>query len=175
MPVITGVEVMELQPNRPITIVTTAYSDFALSAFQNDAVDYLLKPISFEKFSKAIEKARAYYIGSTAKNDKTPANNILLCKVNGEATEISLSDIIYIESDGNYLKIYREKSKFPTIIYGTLLNISADIKNADFIQVHRTYIVNKAFIKTVRQVSLTLLNDIELPIGRKYRILLSGI
>ena len=65
MPVISGVELMELQPNRPLTIVTTAYSDYALSAYQNDAIDYLLKPISPDKFAKAIEKAKTYFSGNS--------------------------------------------------------------------------------------------------------------
>lgn len=173
MPVISGVEMMGLQPNRPITIVTTAYSDFALPAYQNNAVDYLLKPISFEKFEKAIEKARIYFNGASLKTQNQNNGNFS-CKINGENIVIPQHEIMYIESTGNYLKLYRNKIKSPIVIYGTLLSISEDLKNDRFIQVHRTYIVNKNFIKTVAQHDLLLTNDVQLPIGRKFKILLSG-
>lgn len=78
MPVISGVELMELQPKRPLTIVTTAYSDFALSAYQNDAIDYLLKPISLDKFSKAIEKAKTYHSGNNIKKKTAATKNTFL-------------------------------------------------------------------------------------------------
>jgi|SRR6218665_196221 len=175
MPVISGVEVMELQPNRPITIVTTAYSDFALSAYQNHAIDYLLKPISFEKFETAIQKARIYYSGAAISEQASQNNSMLSCKINGETTEIPLSDILYIESTGNYLKVYRDKTTLPIVIYGTLLSIAATIKSGHFLQVHRSYIVNKAFIKAIGQNSLALSNGVLLPVGRKYKILLLGL
>jgi len=174
MPVISGVEVMELQPNRPITIVTTAYSDFALSAYQNHAVDYLLKPISFEKFEKAVEKARIYYSGNVLQKEIQVNQRVFSCKINGEPTEIPLDEILYVESTGNYLKLYRNRQNLPIVIYGTLLSLTETIKSDQFIQVHRTYIVNKNLIKAVGQNSLTMTNLAQLPIGRKYKILLSG-
>lgn len=175
MPVISGVEVMELQPNRPITIVTTAYSDFALSAYQHHAIDYLLKPISFEKFETAIQKARIYYSGTSIKEQKLESDSMFSCKINGESAQIPLNEILYIESTGNYLKLYRNKSKLPIVVYGTLLGFAQSVKSDSFLQIHRSYIVNKVFIKTVGQSSLALLNGILLPVGRKYKILLSGI
>lgn len=149
MPVISGVELMELQPNRPLTIVTTAYSDHALSAYQNDAIDYLMKPISFEKFSKAIDKAKIYFSGNNVKKETTSNGKVLSHRVNGQMTDILLSDIIYIESLGNYMKVYSSKLNLPIIIYGSLTSIAAEIDCSDFLQVHRSYIVNVNKIKTV--------------------------
>ena len=142
MPVISGVELMELQPKRPLTIVTTAYSDFALSAYQNDAIDYLLKPISFEKFSKAIEKAKIYFSGNTLKKDKESDEKMLSYRINGQMTDILLTDILYIESLGNYMKLYSAKLNLPLIIYGSLSSIASEIDSTNFVQVHRSYIVN---------------------------------
>ena len=104
MPVISGVELMELQPNRPLTIVTTAYSDFALLAYQNDAIDYLLKPISFEKFSKAIEKAKTYYSGISLKKGTNAKGKMLSYRMNGQVMEMLLDDIIYIESSYSVIR-----------------------------------------------------------------------
>jgi DNA-binding LytR/AlgR family response regulator len=174
MPVISGVELMESQPNRPLTIVTTAYSDFALSAFQNDAIDYLLKPISFEKFSKAIEKAKIYFSGNNVKKENTSNGKVLSHRVNGQMTDILLSDIIYIESLGNYMKLFSSKHSLPMIIYGSLASISAEIDCTDFLQVHRSYIVNINKISSVTFKNLTMCNNEIIPVGRKYQILLDS-
>ena len=172
MPVISGVELMELQPNRPLTIVTTAYSDFALSAYQNDAIDYLLKPISFEKFSKAIEKAKAYFSGKNIIKENTATERTLSYRANGQMTDTLLTDILYIESLGNYMKLYSKKLKSPIIIYGSLSSINDDINSNDFVQVHRSYIVNTKEIAAKTFKTLTMSNGEIIPVGRKYQILL---
>ncbi|RZJ34617.1 MAG: response regulator transcription factor [Flavobacterium sp.] len=173
MPLISGVELMELQPNRPITIVTTAYSDFALSAYEHSAVDYLLKPISLEKFSLAVEKAKAMYRGYAIKETSAGNNEgYFSCRVNGETLEIPLGDILYIESMGNYLRLHRHTAKLPVTVYGSLLSISKELDHPSFIQVHRTYIVNKTFVRSIDQNTITMINDIIIPVGRNYKILL---
>jgi len=174
MPVISGVELMELQPKRPLTIVTTAYSDFALSAYQNDAIDYLLKPISFEKFSKAIEKAKIYSSGNSLKKEDNVNEKVLSIRVNGQMMNIPLADIIYIESLGNYMKLYSAKLNSPLIVYGSLSSIAAEIDSNNFVQVHRSFIVNVAKITSVTFKSLTMCNGEIIPVGRKYQILLDS-
>lgn len=174
MPVISGVELMELQPKRPLTIVTTAYSDFALSAYQNDAIDYLLKPISFEKFSKAIEKAKIYSSGNSLKKEDSTNEKVLSIRVNGQMMNIPLADIIYIESLGNYMKLYSAKLNLPLIVYGSLSSIASEIDSNNFVQVHRSFIVNAAKITSVTFKSLTMCNNEIIPVGRKYQILLDS-
>lgn len=175
MPVISGVELMEMQPNRPITIVTTAYLDFALSAYQNDAIDYLLKPISLEKFSKAIEKAKTYYSGINSKKEENTKGETLSYRMNGQLMETSLQDIIYLESLGNYIKLYSTKENLPIIIYGSLSSITTELDKNQFLQVHRSYIVNTKKIKTTTPKSVTMSNDEIIPVGRKYQILLNPL
>jgi len=174
MPVISGVELMELQPKRPLTIVTTAYSDFALSAYQNDAIDYLLKPISFEKFSKAIEKAKIYSSGNSLKKEDNSCEKVLSIRVNGQMMNIPLTDIIYIESLGNYMKLYSAKLNLPLIVYGSLSSIASEIDNNNFVQVHRSFIVNVPKITSVTFKNLTMCNGEIVPVGRKYQILLDS-
>ena len=174
MPVISGVELMELQPNRPLTIVTTAYSDFALSAYQNDAIDYLLKPISFEKFAKAIEKAKVFASGNATKKEDKTTQKILSQRVNGQMVDISLHDILYIESLGNYMKLYSTRHHTPLVIYGSLSSIALEIDQKSFVQVHRSYIVNVDKISAVTFKNLTMSNRDIIPIGRKYQILLDS-
>lgn len=171
MPGISGVEFMELQPVRPITIITTAYSDYALAAFENDAVDYLLKPISLEKFSKAIEKAKAYYAYGIEKGN-AKKDTVLTCKVNGEVTHVPIEEIIYFESYGNYVKVHRHKAKTPIVLHATLVSLMDEIRNPIFLRIHRTFIVNRDFISAVSGNSVQLTNKLELPVGRTYKVLL---
>lgn len=174
MPVISGVELMEMQPNRPLTIITTAYSDFALSAYQNDAIDYLMKPISFEKFAKAIEKAKTYYSGISLKKGTNAKGKMLSYRMNGQMMEMLLDDIIYIESLGNYMKLFSSKANLPIIIYGSLSSITAELSVSNFVQVHRSYVVNSNKIQSVISKTLTMSNGEMLPVGRKYQILLDS-
>ena len=175
MPIISGVELMEMQPNRPLTIITTAYSDFALSAYQNDAIDYLLKPISFEKFLKAIEKAKTYYSGFSLKKENNTKEKVLSCRVNGQITEIPLDDIIYIESLGNYMKLFSSRVNLPIIIYGSLSSVSSELQVNTVVQIHRSFIVNTNKIQNFTSKSLTMINGEVLPVGRKYQILLDNL
>jgi two-component system LytT family response regulator len=174
MPVISGVELMEMQPNRPLTIITTAYSDFALSAYQNDAIDYLMKPISFEKFAKAIEKAKTYYSGISLKKGTNAKGKMLSYRMNGQMMEMLLDDIIYIESLGNYMKLFSSKANLPIIIYGSLSSITTELSVSNFVQVHRSYVVNSNKIQSVTSKTLTMSNGEMLPVGRKYQILLDS-
>lgn len=167
MPILTGVELMERMPKRPVTIVTTAYSDYALKSFQHDAVDYLLKPVSFPLFAKAIEKAKLF---CDANSQKIQVKNTIRLKVNGEITTIELAAIICIESVGNYLKIYIQENIVPIVVYGSLIEIMDNLDKR-FVQVHRSHIVNSEHLIGNNKHNLTLTDDRIIPIGRKYQIM----
>lgn len=174
MPLLSGVELLELQPNRPITIITTAYSDFALSAYENDVIDYLLKPVSFDKFSKAIEKAKTYYSGIHLNKQDDTKVKTLSYRINGQMTETLLSDIILIESLGNYMKMYSSKVALPIIIYGSLSSVTTQLDTSTLLQVHRSFIVNTDEIRSSDTKSITINNGKVIPVGRKYQILLDA-
>lgn len=171
MPILTGVELMEKMPKRPVTIVTTAYSDFALKSFQHDAVDYLLKPVSLPFFVKAVEKAKLF---CDANSQKVLVKNTIRLKVNGEITDIKLVDIICIESVGNYLKIYMQENIVPIVVYGSLIEIMENLDNR-FIQVHRSHIVNSEHLIGNSKLNLTLTDNRMVPVGRKYKILVDKL
>ena len=170
MPLVNGVELMQIQQNRPVTIVTTAYSDFALESYQHDAIDYLLKPVSLPLFIKAIEKAKLF---CKDKQDKAIKKTTFSFRNNGEEEEVLLKDIACVESTGNYLKLYVNNNR-PVVIYGTLSNTISELDSLDFIQVHRSFIVNKNFIKNTTKDTLLLSNGLVIPVGRKYKILLDS-
>jgi two-component system, LytTR family, response regulator len=174
MPVISGIQIMELQPNRPLTIITSAYSDFAVTAYKNNVIDYLIKPVSFDDFRNAIEKVKIYYSGYALKKQNSTKTSTISFRLNGRNVEIHINEIMYIESMGNYIKVHSAKSKTPFILYCTLANILTEADSQDLVQIHRGYIVNKTYISNIEQNKIVLLNTTELPIGRKYKILLSN-
>ena len=171
MPILNGLEVLESIPNKPAVIITTAYSNFAFEAYQNDAVDYLLKPISLPRFIKAIEKAKLFCASKLA---VIKATNIKVkVKVNGEYITIDYDTITYIESIGNYIKIHTKQKK-SFIVYETLKGISDKITNDLFVQIHKSFVVNLAFAIDVLP-SKVLLDTLELPLGRKYELQVSKL
>ncbi|WP_306352633.1 LytR/AlgR family response regulator transcription factor [Flavobacterium sp. '19STA2R22 D10 B1'] len=169
MPLINGVELMEILPQRPVTIVTTAYSDFALKSYQHDVVDYLMKPVSLPLFLKAVEKAKVF---CNIKESKVVKKTTVSLRQNGILQEVLLNDIIYIQSIGNYLKVYLKNTFSPMIIYGTLMSLKESLTMDSFIQIHRSYIINANYANRISKQNLILDNGEEIPIGRKYQILL---
>lgn len=165
MPMINGLDVLQSLSQKPAVIITTAYSNFAFEAYQFDAVDYLLKPVSLPRFVKAVEKAKKYcdsYLPSLQVNE-------LKVKVNGEFITIAFESISHIESYGNYIKIHLSNNK-KYVVYDTLKSMEAKLTNTLFIQVHKSYIVNVNYIKKIEK-SYLISEYFKLPIGRKYDLL----
>lgn len=171
MPLVSGLELLEMLPVKPSTIVTTAYSDFALESYQNDAIDYLLKPISFSKFLKAVEKAKIF-CKDRKENKKKSVPLSVLIKEDGFDYYINMNDIIYVESAGNYIKIFTKSRRKSYFVYGSLSGFKTELIGDNFVQVHRSFIINKECIKERFMSKVVLINEDEVPIGRKYQILL---
>ncbi|MBW3519323.1 LytTR family DNA-binding domain-containing protein [Flavobacterium sp. NKUCC04_CG] len=169
MPLITGLELLRILPEKPITIITTAYSDFALESYQLDVVDYLLKPVSFTHFIKATQKAKIFCKQRVhLKQVKTHIS----VRENGMVVDLSLSSILFVESAGNYVKIFVSGRTRAYLIYGSLLSIKEDLVSEYFVQVHRSFIVNKKHIVKNEKNILYLEDNYQIPIGRKYQILM---
>ncbi len=172
MPLINGIELLQTLPKRPATIITTAYSNFAFEAYQQDAVDYLLKPISFPRFLKAIEKAK--YFWKSNQEQKNMKNSILL-RIDGESKEVKLEQIVYFQSIGNYVKVYFKNNQKSVVVYDTLKNIVDLTPSEQFIQTHKSYIVNIDYIQSLDKENLLLKGDIPIPLGRKYELMVQKI
>ena len=167
MPLLNGVEVMQNLSSSPAIIVTTAYSNFAFESYQNDVVDYLLKPISFPRFIKSIEKAKRIQ-----KFDRKKILESLEIVINGQKSTLSIEEISYIKSFGNYVKIVLVNSKKPIIIYNSLKKILISLPNHQFLQIHKSYIINLKHIDIIEKSQVVLKDNVFIPIGRKYEILL---
>lgn len=170
MPLINGMELLQALNPKPAVIITTAFQEFAFDAWQHDAVDYLKKPISYLKFLKAVNKAKIY----CSQVEKSQVKSTLTFRVDGYTKEISMESIMYFTSYGNYVKVFSVTERQPLIVYDTLANLQNQVSKSSFVQIHRSHVVNRAFITTVGKESVLLKNGDRLPVGRKYQVLLEG-
>jgi DNA-binding LytR/AlgR family response regulator len=164
MPGISGMEVISKLPDPPSFIITTAHHEFAVQAFDLNAVDYLTKPFSEERFKTSVAKFMR------AHADQPARDQLLSVKVDRKAVQVPLKEIAYIKADGNYSRIIMVNKKM-LITHATVGSLLDLLPGDEFIQVHRSYIVarNKIYSYTADSV---IIGDVALPVGRSYRSIL---
>jgi two-component system LytT family response regulator len=168
MPRLTGLELLQCLPYPTIVILTTAYSNFGFEAYQSDVVDYMLKPISYPRFLKALNKVQSL-LGPKIIQTNEPVEIEL--KLEGIMKQIKIDDILYIEAVGNYIKIHFKQDK-AILVTQTMKYISSLLPSSSFTRVHKSFIVQRAEIREIKKTVLTLSNSVSLPIGRKFSVLL---
>lgn len=162
MPEIGGFTLLDMLRNKPYIIFTTAYPDFAIKGFEYNAVDYLLKPIRFERFVQAIEKANLW---SNTQQLSIQAPYLEI-KHRGILHNIKTEDIIYIESQGNYAKIFCSNKEY---LHLTTLNKLEDIlPSKHFVRIHKSYLINVTHLESVLGDHI-LIGKNKLPIGKTYK------
>lgn len=164
MPILKGTDFLKNHTGSPKVIFTTAYREYALQAFDLGAIDYLLKPISFPRFYKSIQKFLVL-------SDKTylPKNfteKYIFITKNRKKIRLLLSQLVYVESKRDYIYICMESESYT--IKKTLNSFYKEL-NESFIQVHRSFIVNKDKVLSYSKTELKLSNGIIIPIGDKYK------
>ncbi|HRW62993.1 MAG TPA: LytTR family DNA-binding domain-containing protein [Bacteroidales bacterium] len=168
MPGISGIELLKSLPNPPKVIFTTAYRNFAADAFDLDALDYLVKPISFERFLKAINKflSLAGVPTSPVNEPKEPEKDFIVLKSDKKNYKIKFKDILYIESLDNYIKVHT--SEFSIICYERLSGIEKELPSNDFIRIHRSYIINYSKVDVFTSSFVEIAGK-RFTIGRNYK------
>ena len=141
MPYLNGIDFLKSQSDPPKVILTTAYENFALQGYELDVLDYLLKPISFERFLKAVNKASEYF-----KSMNTSQPDHFFIKVDGRLEKVFFADIIFIEALENYIAVYTTSKKL--ITHSTLKSVQQSLPD-NFIQPHKSYIINMHQITAV--------------------------
>jgi two-component system, LytTR family, response regulator len=164
MPGINGVDLVRSLEQKPMIIFTTSHKEFAIDGFELDAVDYLLKPITIERFTKAATKAIEYYQFKNAV--EANKSNALFVRAEYQVVKIDHDDIEYIESVSDYLKIHRTTEK-PLMTLMTIKAMLGKLPSHQFKRIHRSYIVPVKKIKSVTKKKLRL-NSVELPVSDKY-------
>lgn len=165
MPDITGLDLVRSLQEKPMIIFTTAHKKFAHEGFELDAIDYLLKPISFERFSKAVNKTVEYYQYKKQLKNETAENLFVYSEY--RMIKIDLREIEYIESLKDYIKIHIVNNK-PILTLMTLKGVLEKLPVDKFKRIHRSYIVAVDKVTSVLNRKAKLLSSIELPISDSY-------
>ncbi len=165
MPDITGIELVRALQNKPMVIFTTAYKNFAFEGFELEALDYLLKPIDIKRFTKAVDKAIDFYKYKQGIKNETETQSLYVYS-EYRMIKIKLSDIEYIESMEDYIKIYTGAPK-PILTLMPLKKVLEKLPFNDFKRIHRSYIVPIDKIRSIQNRKVQLTN-IELPVSDTY-------
>jgi DNA-binding LytR/AlgR family response regulator len=168
MPSISGIDFFKSIEKDIMVIFTTAYSEYAVEGFNLNAVDFLLKPFTIERFQQALAKAQEFYTyTNSAEKTKQP---YIFIRADYSLVKIKLTDINYLEGLNDYVKFHLDGQR-PVVARITLKNLSERLSSTDFIRVHRSYIIPVSRISHIRNRMIYIHSDdkmIELPIGRSY-------
>lgn len=169
MPVINGIDFLKITPNLPKVILTTAYPSYALEGFDLDVLDYLLKPITFNRFLKAVNKASEFLQLEQVNDRPTESNeenSYFFIKCDHKYEKIYIEDVLYVQALQNYVTICTEEKKYVSLL--PLKNVEQNLMDRNFIRVHKSYIVNINKINNLESHELTIGTSV-IPISRNYR------
>jgi DNA-binding LytR/AlgR family response regulator len=170
MPQLKGTDFLRSLRNPPKVILTTAFKEYALEGYDLDAVDYLLKPISLERFVKAVNKIGANIIASTNIESNGPLSNnsFLYFRIDRKMVKVFLNDVLYIESEKDYVKIVRQNKLAPLMVKQTISSLEEMLPRNHFVRIHRSFIVSVDKIKSFNHQDVDL-DGHEIPVGRGYQ------
>jgi DNA-binding LytR/AlgR family response regulator len=174
MPDINGIQLLKTLKPKPMVIFTTAFEQYALESYELDVVDYLLKPIPFERFLKAVNKAHESFILKDNFQNTSPitagkenGTDFFFVKSEYQNIKIDLSDITYIEGLGDYIKIYLTSKEKPVLTLMSLKTFEEKLPPANFIRVHRSFIIAVNKITSLTKSNI-LIGIKEIPVGDLY-------
>lgn len=168
MPSMSGIDLYKSLETEAMVIFTTAYSEYAVEGFNLNAVDFLLKPFTLDRFNQAVNKASDYY--NHINNDEKTRQPFLFIRADYSLIKININDIIYLEGLNDYVKFHLENQK-PVIARMTLKMLVDRLPSNEFIRAHRSYIVPIKKINFIRNRVIHIFEndkDIEIPIGKSY-------
>lgn len=161
MPELSGINFMKIVGEKKKYILTTAYSEYALEGYEHNIIDYLLKPVSFDRFYKSAVKAQERFSFSESHEE-----SYFFVKSSGQQHRINFSDILYIESIKDYVNIKTSNEEY--IVLDTLKSLETQLSER-FVRVHKSFIVNLDQTKNIGIRKIVLVSEQEIPIGESYR------
>jgi DNA-binding LytR/AlgR family response regulator len=168
MPVLNGMSLLKSAKNLPDVIITTAYKDYAIDAFEFNVLDYLLKPFSFERFFSAVQKLESKNTDANLENENTPQVNEtgIFFKVGKVIYRFQFDRILFLEAQQNYTRIVTDTDDIK--IYKSLSHIESELPSHLFLRTHRSFIINKNMINKIDGNTIYIGKQ-EVPIGANYR------
>lgn len=172
MPQLSGIEFARIVPPQTLTIFTTAYDKYAVEGFRVNALDYLLKPISYDDFLSAAGRALERHRQLNPSEEPTPAaqpqERFIIVKSDYKLIQIPVDDILYIEGLKDYIKIYTSTAERPILTLISMKNIESSLPADTFMRVHRSYIINTARIRIIER-NHVIIGKTPIPISESYR------
>ncbi len=166
MPVLKGLDFLKSLHKAPKVIITTAYRDYAVESYDLDVVDYLLKPISFERFVKSIDRYHDRCATLVSKESCSQKSNYFYVNINKRYTKIKYDEILYIESLKDYVRIHMKDQRL--IAKMNIGKIESQLPSDRFLRVHRSFIISLDKISAYTQKDIQIA-DFEIPIGSSYQ------
>jgi len=166
MPELTGLQFMKIAGKQCKVILTTAYSKYALDGFEHDVIDYLLKPIAFDRFYRAVEKAKEIIYKPSIQSSAETNTEYLFVKTEHRIQKVNLKDILFVEGLQNYISIQTSNERVLSL--QTLKKIEESLPLKDFVRVHKSYIVALRHISAIER-SRIFIGDTVIPVGDSYR------
>jgi DNA-binding LytR/AlgR family response regulator len=172
---LTGIQLLETLKDPPLIILTTAYDEYALKAYELDVIDYLLKPIPFDRFLKAAEKAYSLFLKAQPdhhheqvnnSNQKTPEPDYLFVKSGSKTIKVYFDKILYIEGMRDYLQIHTDDKKIMTLLNFKKIQEMLDPKR--FVRVHKSYIIAVNKIDYIENNTIKIGNKL-IPVSNTYK------
>ncbi len=164
MPEMTGMELVKSLTIKPKIIIITSRADYAVEAFEYSVTDYLVKPINYARFLKAVERAQEN--ADLLYNSSTPAQQDLYIKTDAKIVKVSLGDLLYVEALADYVILHTASARY--IVHSTMKGIEKRLSENSFVRVHRSYIINTDKIDTIEDLSVVI-NKKYIPIGASYK------
>lgn len=167
MPVLNGLDFIKSLKTPPAIILTTAYREYALDGYDLDIIDYLLKPIAFKRFLKAVDRYRNRKMAMDAAKTSTSTQvKYIFCNVNRTNHKVVFDDILFIESLKDYVRIHTLEGKL--VVKGNLGSFMNQLPDNQFIRIHRSFAINYKHLKSYNQSEVEIAGQ-KLPIGLSYR------
>jgi len=166
MPDINGMQLIQTLATKPMVIFTTAYSNYAVESYNLNAIDYLLKPITFERFLAAVNKASNLVSLQNKPSAKEDETGTVFIKSGPHTYQVKVADILYLEKDGNYITVHLKDKNI--LIRENMGDIFDLVPQADFVRVHKSYVVAVKHIAMI-EVHQLVINGEKIPIGSTYR------
>ncbi|NML38145.1 response regulator transcription factor [Chitinophaga sp. G-6-1-13] len=163
MPGLSGMHLLASLPVQPMVVFTTAYAEFGAESYEYNAVDYLLKPINYPRFLKAVNKAIA---AANTRSTGTPADEEIVIKSGSQWHRVRIDHILYIEAAGNYMQFHMAEKKLMALM--SMNELMELLPAQHFIRIHKSYVISLRHI-TMYEKNMVMLHKLSLPIGLTYR------
>lgn len=171
MPALSGIELLKVLNKKPQVIIISAYQEYAIEGFELDVADYLLKPVSASRLSQALDKVRRRLDITPLSNSNNP--NYIVLKVDREKRKFVLDDISLLEAYGNYVRVWQGEQVI--LVSSTLKQCLQQLPQQQFVQVHKSFVVNKQQVVAMDNQHIRLRGDRLIKVGKSFKQRLLGL